>query len=357
MTASQLKTSTPDACADARPEPKAWRHILAAYQRPSAWKAVREIVLSLAPLAAICAAGWIAATHGQAWLALLLAIPAAGFLVRLFMVQHDCGHHAFFANAALNDWVGRAVGVLTLTPYDCWRREHAVHHATSGDLDRRGAGAVETMTVAEYRAASPLRRFGYRLYRNPLVLFAFGPAFVFFLQQRLPVGLMKQGWRPWVSAMGTNAGIAGALALAVWLGGWKPVLLFHLPALALAASIGVWLFYVQHQFEQTYWARRGKWEITEAALHGSSHYDLPAPLRWLTGNIGVHHVHHVSSRIPFYRLRSVLKDHPELNDVSRLGLRESFGCVGLSLWDEASERLISFGQFHRQERRLAPVRA
>jgi omega-6 fatty acid desaturase (delta-12 desaturase) len=337
------------------PEPKSWRHVLAVYQRPDLWTAIRELVLSFAPLIAIWAAAWTAAVYDQWWLALLLAVPAAFFLVRLFMVQHDCGHHAFFKNAAVNDWVGRAVGVLTLTPYDCWRREHAVHHATSGDLDRRGTGAVETMTVAEYRAASKLKRFGYRLYRNPFVLFAFGPSFVFFLQQRLPVGLMKQGWRPWISAMGTNLALGAVLALVVWLGGWKPVLLVHLPSLALAASIGVWLFYVQHQFEQTYWARRGKWELTEAALHGSSHYDLPAPLRWLTGNIGVHHVHHVSSRIPFYRLRSVLKDHPELKDVGRLSLIDSFRCVGLSLWDEANERLISFGQFHRQERRLVAV--
>jgi omega-6 fatty acid desaturase (delta-12 desaturase) len=339
----------------ALPNARAWRHILSAYQQPDLWKAIREIVLSLAPLAAIWAAAWTAAAYDQWWLALLLTVPAGFFIVRMFMVQHDCGHHSFFKNAAVNDWVGRIVGVLTLTPYDCWRREHAVHHATSGDLDRRGVGAVETMTVAEYRNASKLKRLIYRVYRNPLVLFAFGPSFVFFLQQRLPIGLMKQGWRPWVSAMGTNLGLVAMIALAVWLGGWKPVLLFHLPSLAIAASIGVWLFYVQHQFEQTYWARRGKWEISEAALHGSSHYDLPAPLRWLTGNIGVHHVHHVSARIPFYRLHKVLKDHPELKDVGRLSLLDSFRCVGLSLWDEASQRLISFRQFHRQERRLAAV--
>ena len=353
MTASSLPISTPEPTPEAAPDPRAWRNILAAYQRPDLGKAVRELLFTFAPLAAIWAAAWAAAVYGQWWLALLLAIPAAFFLVRLFMVQHDCGHHAFFKNAVVNDWVGRVVGVLTLTPYDCWRREHAVHHATSGDLDRRGTGAVGTMTVAEYRNASSLKRFGYRLYRNPLILFAIGPAFVFFLQQRLPVGLMKQGWRPWISAMGTNLAVALALALVVWLGGWKPVLLVHLPSLALAASIGVWLFYVQHQFEQTYWARRGKWELTEAALHGSSHYDLPAPLRWLTGNIGVHHVHHVSSRIPFYRLQSVLKDHPELREVGRLSLLDSFRCVGLSLWDEAGERLISISQFHKTERRLA----
>ena len=335
---------------DSKPEPKSWRTVLSAYQRPDTFRSIREIILTLAPLALIWAGAWVAAAYGQWWLALLLAIPAAGFLVRLFMVQHDCGHHAFFKSPAANDWVGRVVGVFTMTPYDCWRREHAVHHATSGDLDRRGTGAVETMTVEEYRAASPLKRLGYRLYRHPLVLFAFGPAFVFFLQQRLPVGLMKQGWRPWLSAMGTNIGLALGITALVWIGGWKPLVFVHLPSLAIAASIGVWLFYVQHQFEQTYWARRGKWELTEAALHGSSHYDLPPILRWMTGNIGVHHVHHVSSRIPFYRLQTVLQDHPELREVSRLSLAESIRCVGLTLWDEASQKLISFNQFHKTER-------
>lgn len=332
---------------------KSWRSVLAAYQHPDTLHSVRELIVTLVPLVLIWSAAWVAASSGHSWLALLLAVPAAGFLVRLFMVQHDCGHHAFFQTPAVNDWVGRIVGILTMTPYDCWRSEHAVHHATSGNLDRRGTGAVETMTVEEYRAASPLKQLGYRLYRHPLVLFAFGPAFVFFVQQRLPVGLMKQGWRPWLSAMGTNLGLALGLTALVWIGGWKPLVFVHLPSLAIAASIGVWLFYVQHQFEQTYWARRGQWELTEAALQGSSHYDLPPVLRWMTGNIGVHHVHHVSSRIPFYRLQTVLRDHPELRDVSRLSLVESIRCVGLTLWDEASQKLISFNQFRRAERLIA----
>lgn len=331
-------------------EPRAWRKILAVYQGPSHARSILEIVLSAAPLAAIWTAAWVAAVFGLWWLALLLAVPAAAFLVRLFMVQHDCSHQSFFRHPAANDWTGRLIGVLTMTPYHCWRRSHAIHHATSGDLDRRGLGDIATLTVAEYRALPLLKRIGYRLYRNPLILFVIGPAWVFVIEQRMPMGLMKEGWKPWLSAMGTNLTIAAIITAVILLGGWKGLLLIHLPTILLAASIGVWLFYVQHQFENAYWARKGEWEQTEAALRGSSHYDLPAPLRWMTANIGVHHVHHVNSRIPYYRLTKVLKDHPELRDVSRLGLLESFRTVSLALWDEGGRRLISFGEARRLRR-------
>jgi omega-6 fatty acid desaturase (delta-12 desaturase) len=328
-----------------------WRKLLAPYQTPSAVRSVIEIVVTAAPLALLWTGAWLAANAGLWWLALLLAVPAAGFLVRLFMIQHDCSHRAFFKAAAANDWIGRVIGVLTLTPHDCWRRTHAVHHATSGNLDRRGIGEVATLTVEEYRALPPLRRLGYRLYRHPAVLFGLGPAFLFLFQHRLPMSQMREGWKPWASALGTNAAIAALVIAAVLLGGWKALLLVHLPTVLLAASIGVWLFYVQHQFEHAYWARQGEWTLTEAALHGSSHYHLPAPLRWITANIGVHHVHHASSRIPFYRLPTVLRDFPELKDVSKLGLIESFRTVCLSLWDESQKRLISFAEFKRAEAR------
>jgi acyl-lipid omega-6 desaturase (Delta-12 desaturase) len=328
-----------------------WRKILAAYQTPSLKRSLLEIVVTAAPLAALWAGAWAAALYGLWPLALLLAVPAAVFLVRMFLIQHDCSHHAFFKNAALNDWIGRAIGVLTLTPYDVWRRTHAIHHATSGNLDRRGLGEVETLTVEEYRALPPLKRFGYRLYRHPLVLFGLGPTFLFLLQHRWPVGLTREGWRPWVSAMATNAAIAAGVALAIWLGAWEALLLVQLPTVLLAGSIGVWLFYVQHQFEHTYWARQGEWEPTEAALRGSSHYDLPQPLRWLTANIGVHHVHHASARIPYYRLPEVLRDYPELKGASRLGVRESLRCTRLSLWDEAKRKLVSFREARRAEAR------
>jgi acyl-lipid omega-6 desaturase (Delta-12 desaturase) len=330
-----------------------WRALLTAYHGPNATRSILELVMTAAPLAALWAGAWVASSFGLWWLALLIAIPASGFLVRLFMIQHDCSHRAYFKNAALNDWLGRIIGVFTLTPHDCWRRSHAIHHATSGNLDRRGIGEVATLTVEEYRALPLLKRIGYRLYRHPAIIFGIGPAFLFLLQHRLPTGQMRQGWRPWTSALATNAAIAVLIVAAVLLGGWKALLLVHLPTLLLAASIGVWLFYVQHQFEQTYWARQQAWNGTEAALQGSSFYDLPTPLRWMTANIGIHHVHHVSSRIPFYRLPKMLRDYPELRSVSKLGLVESFRCIGLSLWDEGANRLISFAELKRQIRRRA----
>jgi omega-6 fatty acid desaturase (delta-12 desaturase) len=262
--------------------------------------------------------------------------------VRLFMIQHDCGHGAFFRRRTANDWVGRVLGAITLTPYDVWRRSHAIHHASSGDLEHRGIGDISTLTVREYLTLSRWRRLGYRLYRNPIVMFGLGPAYLFLLQHRLPIGLFRAGWAPWVSAMATNTAIALVIVLMMWLVGVSPFLLVHLPIVLLASSIGVWLFYVQHQFEDTFWAKGAGWTVHEAALHGSSHYDLPHILRWFTANIGVHHVHHLCSRIPYYRLPSVLRDHPELGDVGRLTLMQSFGCVRLVLWDEKCRRLISF---------------
>jgi omega-6 fatty acid desaturase (delta-12 desaturase) len=323
-------------------ELRSLRKDLAAYQEPDMFRSIAEIVMSAAPLAAIWAIAWTAVSPGLWWLGLLLSMPAAAFVVRLFMIRHDCGHRAMFKGGPLNDRIGRAIGVITLTPYDCWRREHAIHHATSRNLDRRGTGSLLTLTVDEYRALNPLRRFGYRLYRNPLVLFLVGPFYVFFIQQRLPLGPMREGWRPWASAMGTNIALAALIAVAICFGGWKALLLVHVPTMVIAASIGVWLFFIQHQFEHMHWARQGEWNLTESALHGSSHYDLPAPLRWLTGNIGIHHVHHVAIRIPFYRLTTVLKRHPHLKHIGRVTLLQSLSCVGLVLWDETQRRLVSF---------------
>ena len=213
-----------------------------------------EIAITFVPLATLWVLAWAAVHFGYWWLSLLLAIPAAGFLVRLFMIQHDCGHGSFFSHRMANDWVGRVIGVLTLTPYDFWRQTHAIHHATSGHLERRGIGDVDTLTVREYLSRSFWGRLCYRAYRHPLVMFGVGPAYLFILQYRLPVGLFFNGWQPWVSTMATNVAIAAVVTVLIWYIGVWPVVLVQLPIILLAGSVGVWLFYVQHQFERTFWA-------------------------------------------------------------------------------------------------------
>ncbi len=331
-------------------DPRTLRETLARYQRPSHGRSIAEIAVTAAPLAALWGLAWFAIAKGWVWQGMLLTPLAAAFLVRMFLIQHDCGHGAFFRARPANEWVGRIIGVLTMTPYDYWRRTHAIHHATSGNLDRRWLGAVEMLTVEEYRALPWIKRVGYRLYRHPLVMFGLGPAYMFVLQHRLPIGLMKEG-RAWMSVLGNNLGVALLAVGVIALGGLKPLLLVHLPIIVMAASIGVWLFYIQHQFEGAYWTRNEDWTLHEASLRGSSHLDLPPVLRWFTANIGVHHVHHVGSKIPFYRLPQVLRDHPQFQAMSRITLKDTFRAVKLSLWDEAAGRLVSF----REARRAAPL--
>lgn len=319
-----------------------WTRILNNYRDPRLGRSLFEIAVTLVPFVALWAMSWAAIQTGY-WLALpVLWGVAALFQVRLFLIQHDCGHGSFFRNRRVNDWVGRSLGVLTLTPYDFWRRSHALHHASTGHLDRRGFGDIDTLTVREFRELSFWRRLQYRVYRNPLVLFGIGPAYLFIVRQRIPVGLIGSPLSAWISTMATNAAIVAIVGGMIWLVGWQMFLLVQLPITALAGSIGVWLFYVQHQFEDTIWEREGDWDLHEAALHGSSHYDLPGVLAWFTANIGVHHVHHLCSRIPYYNLPKVLREHPDLSQVSRLTLFESFRCVRLVLWCEEKRRLISF---------------
>jgi len=335
-------SESPDSPAAAR-DPQMWAQLLARYRKPSVPRGIAEVAVTAGPLVLLWIAMWLALGVGY-WITLLLSVPAALFLVRLFMIQHDCGHGSFFGHRLANEWVGRVCGILTLTPFDLWRRTHNIHHATSGNLERRGIGDIETMTVAEYLAQPWWEKLRYRLYRHPFVLFVLGPAYVFLVANRLPIGMMTAGWRPWVSTMTNNLVIAAVVVAMMWLVGVGPFLMVHLPVVLLASSIGVWLFFVQHQFDETVWADGDDWNLQHAALKGSSHYDLPAVLRWFTANIGVHHVHHLNARIPFYRLRRVLKDHPELQNVSRLTLWQSFRCVRLALWCETRKRLISFGE-------------
>jgi omega-6 fatty acid desaturase (delta-12 desaturase) len=320
---------------------------LARYREPRHGRSIFEIAVTLVPFVMFWASAWAAVHFGYWKLSFLPAVPAAGFLVRLFMIQHDCGHGSFFRYRPANDWVGRVLSVLTLTPYDDWRRAHAMHHASSGHLGRRGVGDINTLTVREFQALAVWGRLRYRLYRHPLVMFGFGAAYQFLLRHRFPIGSIGGGWHAWISAMATNLAIALAATALIWLIGIGPFLLVHLPITLLAGSAGVWLFYVQHQFEGTFWAHGREWNFQEASLRGSSHYDLPGILRWFTANIGVHHVHHLCSRIPYYRLPQTLRDNPGLRNVSRLTLFQSIRCVRLVLWDESRGRLVSFRDVQR----------
>jgi omega-6 fatty acid desaturase (delta-12 desaturase) len=325
----------------AAPNARAWVSLLAPYREPASIRSLVEILITAIPFFLLWLLAW-AALSVSYLTSFAIAVLASGFLVRLFAIQHDCGHGTLFRRRQINDWVGRVIGVLTLTPYDVWRRDHAVHHASSGNLEKRGIGDIVTLTVQEYLSRSFWGRFRYRLYRNPFVLFVIGPAYQFLLRNRLPLGQMGGGRLPWTSAMATNLGIALLAGFCIWFFGLVPFLLVHLPITLIAASVGVWLFYVQHQFEDTSWSGGETWDLHNAALNGSSHYDLPKILRWLTANIGVHHVHHLNSRIPYYRLPQVLRDYPELASQGRLTLLESLRCVRLTLWDESKGRLVSF---------------
>ena len=326
---------------DAQIDIRALTHGLARYRQPNHGRSIVEILITIGPFVLLWLLACFSLRFGYGFY-LLLAVPAAGFLVRLFMIQHDCGHGSFFRQRFVNDWVGRVIGVLTLTPYDFWRRAHGVHHATSGNLDHRGIGDIDTLTVREYLALSRWRRLGYRLYRHPIVMFGVGPIYLFMLRHRLPFGLAREGLVPWISTMATNGAIALVVAGMMWWVGIGPFLLVHLPITFVAGAVGMWLFFVQHQFEDTIWSDDHDWSFDQAALYGSSHYDLPSVLAWFTANIGVHHVHHLCSRIPFYRLPTALHDYCDLANIGRLGLVQSFACVRLVLWDEAARRLITF---------------
>ncbi len=305
-----------------------------------------ELAATLVPFLVLTGVTLVAVQAGS-FFALALTPVAALFLLRLFAIQHDCGHGSFLPGRAGNDWLGRALGVLTLTPYDCWRRSHALHHAATGNLDARGFGDVDTLTMREFGERTRAQRLLYRLYRHPLVLLGLGPAYLFLLRHRLPVGLMKAGWIYWVSALATNAAIALILAVLITLFGWVVVALVVLPIVIMTASMGVWLFYIQHQFEDAHWDQGADWSFHDAALHGSSHLDLPPVLRWFTANIGVHHVHHLASRIPFYRLPEVLRAHPRLQNMNRFTALQTLGALRLALWDEDRRRLVTFREASR----------
>lgn len=314
---------------------------IAAFKRASRVKSSWQILNSLLPFCALWYVMFLSLNWSY-WLTLLLAIPTAGFVVRLFIIQHDCGHHSFFRSRAVNDLLGGFLGLLTLTPYYLWRRSHSRHHASSGDLSHRGHGDVWVMTVEEYRNCSRLRRLQYRLCRHPLFMFLIGPSLLFLIRQRFAVGIPRTWQRERKSVHMTNLGIFMILCVAAFTIGVKAFLLVHLPIMILAAGIGSWLFFVQHQFEDTYWQAHDQWDFIRAACDGSSYYRLPRILQWFTGNIGFHHIHHLESRIPNYNLAMCYNAVPELRQAVTFGFWDSLKCTRLKLWDERRGRMVTF---------------
>jgi len=320
-------------------ETAAWKQVVAKYQKPSVWRSVWQIVNSIVPYVVLWYLMYLLKSI-SVWLAFPLAILAGAFLVRIFIIFHDCGHGSFFKSRKANDIVGTITGILCFTPYYQWRWEHSLHHATAGDLDRRGTGDIWTLTVQEYLEASRWKRFAYRLARNPLVLFIIAPLFLFVIQQRFP--FPKGGLRERYSVYMTNLALILLSAGLWWVFGWKAYLLLQLTVMMVAGSAGVWLFYVQHQFEGVYWQRREQWDYMQAALQGSSFYKLPKLLQWFSGNIGFHHIHHLSPRIPNYHLEKCHKAVPLFQTVKPVTLSSSLKSFAFRLWDEQRQRLVGF---------------
>jgi len=323
---------------------QAWREPLTAYAQPHVGRAVLDILSSLVPQVALCALMY-ACLDVSYLLVLALAVPTAGFSVRTFIVFHDCGHGSFLPTKRANTWVGTIAGLLVYMPYLWWRHDHAVHHATAGDLDRRGVGDVQTLTVAEYEALPRSQRVRYRLFRNPVVMFGLGPIATLLLTPRVA----RRSSRPRIrrSVNGTNLALAVLIGLICWAAGWQAFLLVQVPVFMIGGSVGIWLFYVQHQFEDTYWQSADAWSYADAALQGSSHLKLPKLLQFFTGNIGVHHVHHLNARIPNYNLQRAHDENPIFHDVPTLSIRDGLRAVRLKLWDEEGRRLLTFGQARR----------
>jgi omega-6 fatty acid desaturase (delta-12 desaturase) len=319
--------------------PSAWRVRLAPYAEPRVGRSVLDLATSVVPYLALTAAMY-ALLHVSYLLVIIVAVPAAGFALRTFIVFHDCTHGSFLSNRTANEWVGVICGLLVFTPFHSWRHEHAVHHGTAGDLDHRGMGDVDTLTVHEYLGRPWPERLAYRLMRNPCVLLVLGPLWAMLLEPRLVPGWARE--RFWSKILATDVALFALIGGLCVLVGWRAVILVQLPCAMLAGAAGVWLFYVQHQFEGVYWQRHEEWSYADSALRGSSYLKLPKVLQFLTGNIGLHHVHHLNPRIPNYNLQRAHDENPIFHDVPTLTLWDGFRTLQLKLYDEQRGRLVSF---------------
>lgn len=321
--------------------PPFWRDALAPYARAHLGRSLLDLATSVVPYLALLVLMYLALDVSYL-LVLALAIPTAGFQVRTFIAFHDCAHGSFLPSKRANAWVGAFLGLIVYTPFVSWRHSHAVHHATAGDLDRRGTGDVQTLTVAEYRASSWRQRLGYRMFRNPLVMFGLGPTYAMVLQPRM----VPRSARPRIqrSIIATDVVLALLVGGLCWFAGWQQFLLVQVPVLLVAGAAGVWLFYVQHQFEDTYWQSAGDWSYADAALRGSSYLKLPSVLQFFSGNIGLHHVHHLSAKVPNYNLQRAHDRNPIFHNVPTLSLWDGLRAVRLKLWDEGRGRLVTFAE-------------
>jgi len=321
-----------------------FKRILAPYRQARLAASLWQLSTTLVAYICLVVGMYFVYFYGPLWVVIAMGVPTALFMIRLFVLHHDCGHGSFFKSKKANDIVGFFTGAMTMTPYQHWRWTHAMHHGSSGDLDHRGYGDIPTFTVNEYYAMTPLKRLIYRVYRFPLVIFGILPLFIFTIYQRLPIGLPKTHKKARLSVHLTNLLILAYTVLMISLLGFWSFFWVHIPFAAIASATGVWLFYVQHQYEKTYWQRNDKWEFARAAMAGSSYYALPKWLQWFTANIGLHHIHHLDSRIPNYNLQRCYNENEVLRQCEKLTLWESLRCANLKLWDEKSERMVTFGE-------------
>ncbi|WP_243439792.1 fatty acid desaturase [Fundidesulfovibrio soli] len=327
----------------AKGEKPEWYASTAVHARADLRKSIWQLANTLVPYVLIFALMIVSVRQNQPyWLTLLLAVAASALYIRIFIFFHDCTHGSFLPTPRWNRNLGYLCGILTFTPFHDWRRSHAGHHLSAGDLDRRGVGDIALMTVAEYASASPLKRIGYRLYRNPLLMFGIGPIYYFLLRNRWPRKGSKRMDK--LSVLYTNLAILGIMGAAGLTIGLKTYLLVQMPIALFSGPVGIWLFYVQHQFQGVYWARNAEWDPWRMAMEGASHYQLPRMLQWITGNIGYHHVHHMRPAIPNYNLQRCYEDTPQLQQTKPITLKASLDCLSLKLYDEEKRMMVGFKQ-------------
>ncbi|RWZ58701.1 fatty acid desaturase [Halobacillus fulvus] len=324
---------------------------VAGYAQPDNSAGIRQLINTSLPLILLWTLAY-AAMSVSVWLTVAIAALAGGFVVRLFIIFHDCTHGSFLKSQKANRWIGTITGILTLFPFDKWKRSHSIHHATSGNLDKRGTGDIWIMTVEEYQEASFKERLAYRLYRNPVIMFGLGPIYLFLVSNRFnrKGAKKKERYNTYV----TNVAVVALYSLLIWLVGWQAFLLIQLPLLYVSGVFGIWLFYVQHQFEDSYFEEESEWDFVKAAVDGSSYYKLPKVLQWVSGNIGFHHVHHLSPRVPNYRLEEAHEQTPPLKHATTITLKSSLESIRFRLYDEKNKTFVSFKEA-KSRKKTKPV--